>query len=257
SSVLPELMFDRYHGLDTRPLEELAYLYWREPWMSLIDTMTGAFAPKVPAIREEFTRMADGAVGEHIADRCRVAILLWSSHVGREFLTCDRKAWALSFQWVRELVEEFAGSVRVGTDGIYVDGISGNLYRIAPEKPGKNLIAPALNAGDYFEVRKVARLGDDMTKPICIHVEKSTEEGVREDDVILGDIVAGLLLALRNDLITAEKITPLFRHLPSQYKIRGRTGDRMGWRRRFREIYPGMEVDERLREMLGQDAGDE
>ena len=256
SSVLPELMFDRFHGLDTRPLEELAYLYWQEPWMSLIDTLTAASVPKVPAIREAFTRMATGAIGERIADRCRVAVLLWSTHVEREFLTCDRKVWALSFQWVRELVEELAGSVRVRVDGIYVDGISGNLYRIAPEKSEVGSIAPALNAGDYFEVRKVARFGDDMTNPICIHVE-SPAEGRSRHDVVLGDIVAGLLMALRNDLVSAEKIAPLFRHLPQKYQARDRPGDRRGWRRRFREIYPGMEVDERLRDVLGPDDRDD
>jgi hypothetical protein len=249
SSVLPELMFDRYHGLDTRPLEELAYLYWREPWMSLIDTMTGALVPAIPAMRDEFSRMATGAVGRRVADRCRLAILLWSTHVEREFLTCDRDAWKLSFQWVRELVEEFAGSVKVANDGIYVDGLSGNLYRIAPEKPVGSSIAPALNAGDYFEVRKVTRIGDEMTKPICIHV-KTPDDGGSRHDVILGDVVAGLLMALRNDLITAEVVGPLFRHLPRKFRERDRPGDRQGWRRRFRELYPGMEIDQRLNDML-------
>ena len=254
SCVLPELMFDRYHGLDTRPLEEMAYLYWREPWMSLIDTLTGARVPEIPAIREEFSRMATGAIGERVADRCRMAVLLWSTHVEREFLTCDRSAWASSFQWVRELVEEFAGSARVAVDGIYVDGISGNLYRIAPEKRHGSSISPALNAGDYFEVRKVARIGEDMTNPICIHVKESKEEGVRDEEV-LGDIVVALLLALRNDLVTAETINPLFRELPRKYQARERPGDRRGWRRRFREHYPGMEIDPRLRDML--DRGEE
>ena len=249
SNVLPELMFDRYHGLDTRSLEELAYLYWREPWMSLIDTMTGALVPTTPTIREEFSRMATGALGSRVADRCRLAILLWSTHVEREFLTCDRAAWKLSFQWVRELVEEFAGAVRVATDGIYVDGISGNLYRISPEKPGLSWVAPALNAGDYFEVRKVARIGTDMTNPICIHV-KAPADGESRHNVILGDIVAGLLMALRNDLITAEAISPLFKHLPKKYRARERPGDRQGWRRRFRELHPDIEIDQRLNDML-------
>ena len=218
--------------------------------MSLIDTVTGARVPEILAIREEFSRMAGGAIGESVANRCRMAILLWSTHVEREFLTCDRSAWALSFQWVREMVEEFAGSVRVAVDGIYVDGMSGNLYRIAPEKPHGSSVPPTLNAGDYFEVRKVARIGDDMTNPICIHVKEPEEGGVR-DDAILGDIVAGLLLALRNDLITAEKIAPLFKHLPRSFRARDRIGDRQAWRQRFREMYPDREIDPRLEQMLG------
>ena len=249
TDALPELMFDRYHGLDSRPLEELSYLYWREPWLSLIDSMTGAMVPTTPAIREEFSRMASGAVGDKIADRCRLAILLWSTRIEREFLTCDRSAWKLSFQWVRELVEEFAGSARAAIDGIYVDGISGNLYRIAPVKSESSVGGPAQNAGDYFEVRKVARIGDDMTRPICIHVKESENEEMRHD-VVLGDVVAGLLMALRNDLISAEVIGPLFRHLPPKYRSRERPGDRRGWRRRFRELYPGMDLDQRLRDML-------
>ena len=247
--ALPELMFDRYHGLDSRPLEELAYLYWREPWMSLIDSMTGAMVPTTPAIRDEFSRMATGAVGNKVADRCRLAILLWSTRIEREFLTCDRSAWKLSFQWVRELVEEFAGSARAMSDGIYVDGVSGNLYRIAPVNSNSCSGGPARNAGDYFEVRKVARVGDDMTNPICIHV-KEPENSEGRYDAVLGDIVAGLLMALRNDLISAEVIGPLFRHLPAKYRTRERSGDRRGWRRRFRDVYPGMDIDQRLRDML-------
>ena len=249
TNVLPELMFDRYHGLDSRPLEELAYLYWREPWMSMIDKLTGARVPKIPAVREAFNRMANGALGNKVADRCRLAILLWSTHLEREFLTCNRDAWKLSFQWVRELVEEFEGSVRAERDGIYVDGMSGNLYRIAPENTNPwGLTGPARIAGDYFEVRKVARVGSDMTKPICIHVAEP-KEGNR-CDIVMGDIVAGLMMALRNDLISAEAIGPLFRELPRKYQTRERLGDRRGWRRRFLENYPGWNIDRRLEDML-------
>ena len=74
-----------------------------------------------------------------------------------------------------------------------------------------------------------------MTKPICIHVAEP-KEGSR-CDIVMGDIVAGLMMALRNDLISAEAIGPLFRQLPRKYQNRERPGDRRGWRRRVREMY--------------------
>ncbi|MDP6906223.1 MAG: hypothetical protein QF440_02270 [Candidatus Thalassarchaeaceae archaeon] len=235
TDMLADLLFDRFHGLEQRPIEELAYIYWREPWMSMIDTITAATEPITPIIRETFSRMANGALGEIVADRCRMAILLWSSHVEREFLTCSRSAWAKSFQWVRELVEEMASYVTIGADGLYVDGESGNLYRIGPEEACATgpRYALAVRSGDHFEVRKVARVGNEMTKPICIHVDENQEGG--QFEVVMGDIVAALILALRDDLKSAESIVPLFRELPLKYQSRDRPGDRTRWRQRLRD----------------------
>ncbi len=231
TDMLHQLLFDRFHNLEQRPLEELAYIYWREPWMSLIENVTYVNQPMTPAIREAFTRMASGSLGEFVSDRCKLAILLWASQVEKEFMTCNRSAWAKSFQWVREIIVELSDSARIGKDGIYVDGKSGNLYRIAPEKPWwSERVLRTLASGDYFEVRKVARIGNEMSDPICIHVAKSPENEA-PFDVILGDIVASLILCLRDDLRAAESIGSLFRQLPMKYQRRERPGDRTAWRR--------------------------
>ena len=219
--ILPHVMFERYHGLDTRPIEELAYAYMRGPWIQLIGQTTSARVPSSLGLREAISRIADGAFGDEPADRIRASLLLWTTVIELEFLTCPPSAWARSFQWVREIAEENPDLVRVSEDGIYVDGSSKNQYRISPT-------ACSL---DRFEVRKVVsfprRIGTDMTDSICIHSITDDEEGPNRP---LGDVVVNLILALLDDLHTAEKIPQLYRHLPAEFQTRRRTGDRRHWR---------------------------
>ena len=232
--ILPQLIFDRYHGLDTRPIEEMAYVYMRGPWISLIRETTSARVPTSFALREEVSRIADGTYGDGPADRIRSAILLWSTAVEREFLTCPPSSWARSFQWIREISEDFSEDVEVAENGIYVTGSSKNLYRIAPTPPD--------GRSDRFEVSRVLNHGDEAetlaegqeTAPICIHSMTSDEEDLERP---LGDVIVNLILALRDDLQTAERIPQLFRHLPGEFQARRRGGDRRYWRHRWREYH--------------------
>ena len=231
--ILPHVMFERYHGLDNRPIEELAYAYMRGPWIQLIGQTTSARVPSSLGLREAISRIADGAFGDEPADRIRASLLHWSTVIELEFLTCPPSAWARSFQWVREIAEENPDSVRISKDGIYVDGSSKNRYRISPTTRGVH---------DRFEVRKVSRIGADETEPICIHSYTEDEENSGRP---LGDVVVNLILALRDDLQTAEKIPQLYRHLPAEFQTRRRPGDRRRWRERFAD-YMQRQYPERL-----------
>ena len=48
-------------------------------------------------------------------------------------------------------------------------------------------------------------------------------------------MVVNLILALLDDLRTAEKIPQLYRHLPAEFQTRRRAGDRRRWRFDFAE----------------------
>jgi hypothetical protein len=222
--ILPHVMFERYHGLDKRPIEELAYAYMRGPWIQLIGQTTTARVPSSLGLREAISRIADGAFGDEPADRIRASILLWTTVIELEFLTCPPGAWARSFQWVREIAEENPDSIQISDDGIYVNGSSKNRYRISPTIRGSD---------DRFEVRKVSRTGEEETDPICIHSITDNEENPGRP---LGDVLVNLMLALLDDLRTAEKIPQLYRHLPPEFQIRRRAGDRRYWRENWDEF---------------------
>ena len=201
-TILPQLLFDRLHGLDHRSVEEMAYAYQKGPWQTQIRDATRAVMPTTPALRELLTRVASGEMGQLAADRFLAAMLLWAVHVEREFLTCPREAWRLSFQLVRQIAEESGGKVRFEEDGIYVDAKSKNLYRIAPGGRG----------GDGFEVHQYARLGNDRTPPICIHTTREPHEL----ELAMGDVVASLVMALLDDIESAKHIHTLRAHIPNE-----------------------------------------
>lgn len=214
-TILPQLLFDRLHGLDHRPVEEMAYAYQKGPWQTQIRETTSAVMPTTPALRELLTRVAVGELGQLAANRFLAATLLWAVHVEREFLTCPREAWILSFQLVRHIAEESGGKVRFEEDGIYVDAKSKNLYRIAPGGRG----------GDGFEVHQYSRLGNDRTTPICIHTKREPHEL----ELAMGDVVASLVMALLDDIESAKHIHTLRAHLSNEH-----TRDAPDWNREDR-----------------------
>ncbi len=224
--ILPQLIFDRYHALDSRPIEEMAYLYMRGPWISLIRDTTSARVPTSFALREEICRIADGTYGDGPADRIRSALLLWSTSIEREFLTCPPSAWARSFQWVRQIsIDDFPEDVEVSENGIFVTGSSKNLYQITPTPPD--------GRSDRFEVCLIRdRDAEEDSVPICLHSMTSYEEDLERP---LGDVIVNLILALRDDLQTAERIPQLNRHLPSEFQYRRRGRGHRFWRERWRE----------------------
>ncbi len=199
TAILPQLLFDRYHGLDHRPIEEMAYAYQKGPWLNQIRETTSARIPTTPALRELVTRIANGDLGNIAAERFHAASVIWAVHVEREFQTCPRVPWAASFRGVHQIARENEGRVRFEDDGIYIDATSKNLYRIAPTN----------DRSDGFEVRQYARLDNDRTPPICIH----TSGDPHELEMPMGDIIASLVLALLDDIESSAHIHTLRRHI--------------------------------------------
>ena len=212
AAILPQLLFDRYHGLDHRPIEEMAYAYQKGPWLNQIRETTSARVPTTPALRELITRIANGDLGNIAADRFHAASVIWAVHVEREFQTCRRDYWAASFGGVHQIARENAGRVRFEEDGIYIDATSKNLYRIAPTN----------DRSDGFEVRQYARLDNDRTPPICIH----TSGDPHELEMPMGDILASLVLALLDDIESSAHIHTLSRHISADLMPPDRVDER-------------------------------
>jgi hypothetical protein len=101
--------------------------------------------------------------------------------------------WAKSFQWLHRRVENLS-TARFILRGIEITGSSGNCYTITP-KPSY----------PYYQVH---RIHDDHSVFVCIDLDP---RGKR--DVVFGDILVSLVLALANDMNTALQITTLQQHI--------------------------------------------
>ena len=200
--VLPELLFDSIHDLDSRPIDFRAELYsLNTQCLQFIGQVGNIRAPQIPYIRELVNRLSHGDFEMGAARRFHAALILWSSHPEREFHTCSREPWAKSFTLVREIVSEIPSEVRVDPAGLLVEGSSGNLYRISP---------PSATGWIYdgFEIRTASRISDEVSAPICIHTAMQTSH------LPMGDIIASLILMLRDDIESAKSIGPLRAMLP-------------------------------------------
>ena len=213
--ILPELLFDRFHGLDHRPIDEMAHAYLKGPWMDFIGSSTRVRVPTTPAIREFVHRMAMREFGETSANRLHATFALWAIHPEREYESCAPEVWARSFAWIHEIARDSNGRIRFGEEGIFVDGESRNLYLIAPSDVPR----------DQFAVYKVARIGDQRTPPICIH----TKGEKTEVKMAMGDIVASLVLALLDDVESAQHIHTLQVLLPEKYHSNFSSRMGLGW----------------------------
>jgi hypothetical protein len=202
--ILPELLFDSIHGLDTRPIDFRAELYsLNTQCLQFIGRVGNICAPNIPYVRELVNRLSHGDFEMEAARRLHAALILWSSHPEREFHTCSRGPWAKSFTLVREIVNEMPSEVRIDPVGLLVEGSSGNLYRISTPS-AKGWIY------DGFEVRTASRISDEVGAPICIHTAMQTSQ------LPMGDIIASLILMLRDDIESAKSIRPLKNVLPTE-----------------------------------------
>ena len=98
--ILPELLFERYHGLDHRPIDEMAHAYLKGPWMDFIGSSTRVRVPTTPAIREFVHRMAMREFGETSANRLHATFALWAIHPEREYESCAPEVWARSLSLI-------------------------------------------------------------------------------------------------------------------------------------------------------------
>ena len=213
--ILPELLFDRYHGLDHRPIDQMARAYLKGPWMDFIGSLTRVRVPTTPAIREFVHRMAMRDLGETSANRLHATFALWAIHPEREYESSAPEVWARSFAWIHEIAQDSNGRIRFDEEGIFVDGESRNQYLISPSDLPRGL----------FTVCKVARIGNERGGPICIH----TKGEERELKMAMGDIVASLVLAMLDDVESAQHITTLRVVLPQKFQSDFSSPMRLGW----------------------------
>ena len=101
--------------------------------------------------------------------------------------------WAKSFQWLHRRVEKLP-TARFILRGIEITGSSGNVYRITPK-----------SSHPYYQVH---RIQDDNSVFVCIDLDPRGKP-----DVVFGDILVSLTLALANDKVTALRITTLQQHV--------------------------------------------
>jgi hypothetical protein len=208
--VAPELLFDSIHNLDSRPIDLRAELYsLNTHCLIFIHHVGNIRAPAIPYIRELVNDLAEGAFGVDASRRFHAALILWSSHPEREFHTCSRDGWATSFGLVREISKEMASHVRIDPQGIFVDGVSGNQYRISPPSH-KSVMYDGFEVRVHLHLPTYLQRGsrDEFSKPICIHTSMISNH------LPMGDIIASLILMLRQDVESAKLIGPLRLHLP-------------------------------------------
>ena len=153
------------------------------------------YRPTTPALRNQITHLLQGNLGLANKRRFITALFLWL--IGDdEFRGRDVKAWAKSFQFLQEVVEDLGERAEFVDDYIRVIGSSGNSYRIRPRP----------HPPFYVVSREV--IGRDMQQQqsICI-------DPINAHTVVFGDILVNLVLALYDDQISARHINTLASHV--------------------------------------------
>ena len=181
--------------------------------------------PSNPQMRKQIAHLLRGDFGLSKKRRFVTTLFIWL--IGEdEFLARDPEAWALSFQFLKEVVDELDDRASFVDNHIRVTGSSGNVYRISP-KPQP----------PYYVV---AREVGDQRQAICI-------DPVNAHTVVFGDILVNLVLALYDDQMSARHIDTLARHVFGRQSVRhagqyGRNNIEHLWRRALGNM-PGEHPD--------------
>ncbi|MCH2637591.1 MAG: hypothetical protein MKZ56_04420 [Candidatus Thalassarchaeum sp.] len=147
--------------------------------------------PSNPMMRKQIAHLLRGDFGLANKRRFITGLFLWL--VGEdEFLARDPAAWARSFRFLQEVGNDLGDRAAFVDEYIRVTGSSGNVYRIRPRP----------HPPYYIVSREVG----DQHPPICI-------DPVSAHTVVFGDILAGLVLALYDDQMSARHIDTLARHV--------------------------------------------
>ena len=148
--------------------------------------------PSNPFLRAHLTLLLRGDLGLTNKRRFVTGLFLWL--IGDdEFRGRDENAWAKSFQFLQEVVNDLGDRADFVDNYIRVIGSSGNAYRIRPRPHPPHYI--------------VSREGEDGKNPtICI-------DPINAHTVVFGDILVNLVLALYDDQISARHIDTLARHV--------------------------------------------
>jgi hypothetical protein len=151
------------------------------------------------------------------------ALFIWLVG-GDEFIARDSDAWATSFTFLREVVDELDERANFVDDSIRIIGSSGNIYRIQPK----------IHPPHYIVYREV----EDRREPICI-------DPIGAHTVLFADVLVNLVLSLYDDTMSARHINTLHRHVfgtPEHMRPRrvNRNIDHL-WRQALGNAPPGEE----------------
>jgi hypothetical protein len=180
--------------------------------------------PSNPQLRKQIAHLLRGDFGLSNKRRFVTTLFIWL--IGEdEFLARDPQAWALSFQFLQEVVNDLGERASFVDDSIRVTGSSGNIYRISPRP----------NPPYYVVAREV----DSQRQAICI-------DPLNAHTVVFGDILVNLVLALYDDQMSARHIDTLARHVFGGHRVRhagnyGRNNIERLWRRALGNMPPGEE----------------
>ncbi len=148
--------------------------------------------PSNPLMRAQIAHLLRGDLGLANKRRFITGLFLWLID-DDEFRGRDKEAWAKSFQFLQEVVNDLGDRADFVDNCIRVIGSSGNTYRIRPRP----------HPPHYIVSREVE---DGQNQTICI-------DPVNAHTVVFGDILVNLVLALYDDQISARHIDTLARHV--------------------------------------------
>ena len=181
--------------------------------------------PSNHQLRKQIANILRGDFGLSNKRRFITTLFIWL--IGEdEFLARDPGAWALSFQFLKEVVDDLGERASFVDDSIRVIGSSGNIYRISPRPHPPYYV--------------VAREVEQQRQAICI-------DPINPHTVVFGDILVNLVLALYDDQLSARHIDTLARHVFGGHRVRhaghyGRNNIEHLWRRALGNM-PGEDPD--------------
>ena len=147
--------------------------------------------PRQPLIRRQVAHILRGDYGSWMQRRLITMVFLWLVS-DDEFIARVPDAWATSFNFLRDVVNELGDRASFVDGNIRVVGSSGNIYTIAPKRPMP-----------YYQV---SRIIDGQRTGICI-------DPVGANRVVFGDVLVTLVLSLYDDQISARRINTLSHHV--------------------------------------------
>ena len=156
--------------------------------------------PRQPLVRKQVAHILRGDYGLGIQRRLLTMVFLWLVS-DDEFIARVPDAWATSFNFLRDVVNELGDRASFVDDNIRVVGSSGNIYTIAPKRPTP-----------YYQV---SRLVDGQRTGICI-------DPIGAGRVVFGDVLVTLVLSLYDDQISARRINTLSHHVFGRPFVRPR-----------------------------------
>ena len=168
--------------------------------------------PTQPALRKHIAHLLRGDFGLENKRLFITAVFIWLV-AEDEYIARVPEAWANSFTFLREVVNELGDRASFVDGIIRVIGSSGNTYCIAPTPQSP-----------YYFVSRV--VNEDQRAPICI-------DPVGASKVVFGDVLVTLVLSLYDDQISARRINTLSHHVfgrPNHPRRRNTNIDHL-WRR--------------------------